>query len=153
MFDIVDTAGQEEYLYVRNILFLIVYWLFSCFSHVSNAYLQSCQGFLFVFALNQSDTVNDVKRLYNTVDETRNMKNIPKILVGNKSDLKDRDVYRELGEELANQWNCKYIETSAKDGTNINEAFYIVAREIIDYNIKQIQLQNRKRKKGFCILL
>ena len=73
--------------------------------------------------------------------------------MGNKSDLKDRDVYRELGEELANQWNCKYIETSAKDGTNINEAFYIVAREIIDYNIKQIQLQNRKRKKGFCILL
>ena len=44
------------------------------------------------------------------------------VLVGNKSDLEDeRAVGRQVGQALARQWACTFLETSAKDRANVNE--------------------------------
>jgi len=54
-----------------------------------------------------------------------------KLLIGNKCDLADkRKISKEEAENLAAQYNIKYIETSAKDSTNVSEAFKVLAREI-----------------------
>jgi GTPase KRas protein len=37
--------------------------------------------------------------------------------------------YQE-GEEIAKQWGCPFVEISAKDGTNVETAFFNVVREI-----------------------
>lgn len=41
---------------------------------------------------------------------------VPTLLVGNKKDLEhvEREVSVEEGRALANEWNCAFIETSAK---------------------------------------
>mmetsp|Transcript_27703 Transcript_27703/g.47399 ORF Transcript_27703/g.47399 Transcript_27703/m.47399 type:complete len:91 (+) Transcript_27703:408-680(+) len=49
---------------------------------------------------------------------------VPRVLVGNKSDLKiERQVSSEEGKQLAQKWGCPYIECSAKHNENIVELF------------------------------
>jgi GTPase SAR1 family protein len=45
------------------------------------------------------------------------------MLVGNKSDDPGRQVSEELGKKLSTNWQCGFIETSAKNDTNIRELF------------------------------
>lgn len=44
------------------------------------------------------------------------------VLVGNKCDLEDeRVVGKDLGKQLAQQFNCSFMETSAKAKINVND--------------------------------
>jgi Ras-related protein Rab-8A len=45
--------------------------------------------------------------------------NVTKVLVGNKSDINDRQVAYAEGERLAAELGIKFFETSAKTGINI----------------------------------
>jgi len=45
------------------------------------------------------------------------------ILVGNKTDIEDRVIRSEVGQKLAREIGCDFIETSAKDGSNVEELF------------------------------
>ncbi len=59
--------------------------------------------------------------------------NISRILVGNKCDLdSQRSVSIEEGEEMAQHYNIRFIETSARDSKNVEQAFVTMAREIKD---------------------
>lgn len=61
-----------------------------------------------------------------------------KILVGNKSDMEDtRQVTREEGEELAASFQMPFLETSAKQSVNVEEAFVTMTKEIKEKNLKQ----------------
>ena len=43
------------------------------------------------------------------------------ILVGNKSDLEDqRQVTKDFAMEKANEWQCPYVETSARTRDNVD---------------------------------
>jgi len=53
-----------------------------------------------------------------------------KILVGNKNDKEDREVKREDGQELANQFQMPFLETSAKSAAGVQEAFELMTKEI-----------------------
>jgi small GTP-binding protein len=54
-------------------------------------------------------------------------KNIPMLLIGNKIDL-ERMVEKTEAEDLAKRLNCEYHETSAKNGTFVDELFEKIAR-------------------------
>ena len=57
--------------------------------------------------------------------------NISRILVGNKKDLEDqREVPYTEGKELADHFNVKFLETSAKESMNVEDAFTNITREI-----------------------
>ena len=54
------------------------------------------------------------------------------ILVAAKADLEmDRKVTKKQGEQLADRYNLNFIETSAKDGSNIGEIFQSLTQEVI----------------------
>lgn len=75
--------------------------------------------------------------------EKRAAKDVIKLLIGNKADLAgDRKVSYEEGLELAKQWGMKFLETSAKSGTNVQECFNLLTGEI-----DQKVLQPGKEKK------
>jgi len=58
-------------------------------------------------------------------------KHIPMLLLGNKIDL-PREVDREEAEALAERLKCDYLETSAKTGENVGQAFENIAKAALE---------------------
>ncbi len=53
------------------------------------------------------------------------------VLAGNKCDLEeDRNVQKDQGSNLAQQWGCAFLETSARKKINVDELFYNLVRQI-----------------------
>jgi GTPase KRas protein len=53
------------------------------------------------------------------------------VLVGNKSDWRvGREVSAKEGAELAESLGCSFVETSAKEGYNIDKAFHDLVRTV-----------------------
>ncbi len=53
------------------------------------------------------------------------------LLLGNKLDL-EREIDKAEAEDLAKRLNCKYLETSAKTGENVENAFELIARACLE---------------------
>ena len=69
-----------------------------------------------------------------------------KILVGNKSDLiSKRKVSTEQGQDLADHYNIPFLETSAKDNSNIEQLFIDTARAFVN---KQNNIGSKVKKKN-----
>mmetsp|Transcript_2 Transcript_2/g.7 ORF Transcript_2/g.7 Transcript_2/m.7 type:complete len:87 (+) Transcript_2:252-512(+) len=85
------------------------------------------------------------------------------VLVGNKCDLvQDRVVSEREAKALAEDFGCKYLETSAKEDINCKEPFHHIVRIIRESNIKSGQEDeeerrpNTSRRKGLrslCLIL
>ena len=107
---IYDTAGLEKYrALIKN-------------------YYQGTDGIILVFDLTNENSFNKLKSWINEVSDNTEKAQI--ILVGNKADLIERKIDEETAENFAKQRDIKYIETSAKEGTNILLLFEELALDI-----------------------
>ena len=79
-----------------------------------------------------------------------------KFLVGNKVDLEDkRIINKEEANKFAEEHNLPYIETSAKDGINIEELFdKSLDKYLVGINIKNeeknIKLEEINKTQNSC---
>jgi GTPase SAR1 family protein len=82
------------------------------------------------------------------------------IFVGNKCDM-DRNVPTEDAQELANEFNVEYYETSAKTGVNVESTFLRLAKLILDSQNQRVHTRpgssvslplksGRKEKQDGC---
>jgi len=103
------------------------------FKRVRQSYLANAEAGILVYDVTNRisfENVNVSKNWYSEIKKAS--PNISLILVGNKIDLEnDRVVSAEEGETLAQELKLSYIETSAKSGVNINDAFKMLALQII----------------------
>jgi small GTP-binding protein len=95
---------------------------------MASAYYRGAMGALLVYDITRRNTFENLdkwlKELKNFAEE-----GIVTILIGNKSDLRQfRSVKTEQGEEYASKNNMIFLETSALDATNIEEAFNIAVQ-------------------------
>jgi GTPase SAR1 family protein len=51
----------------------------------------------------------------------RHEQQVLKILLGNKTDLPDRQISTEQGQAIAKEFDVRFFETSAKDGSNVED--------------------------------
>lgn len=117
LLDVLDTAGQEEYSAMRE------------------QYMRTGEGFLLVYSITSRQSFEEIQTFEQQILRVKDKDYFPIILVGNKCDLEgERQVTREEGQALARQFNCKFIETSAKSRLNVDNAFYDLVREIRRYN-------------------
>jgi small GTP-binding protein len=100
-----DTAGQERY------------------KSVTSAFYKGAKGALITFDLTKSESFKSVDKWFREIKECGE-KNIVTLLVGNKCDLKHlRSVETATGFEKGKTYGVPYIETSAAESTNVEEAF------------------------------
>jgi len=107
-----DTAGQER------------------FRTITSSYYRGAHGIIVVYDTTDSETFEHVKTWLHEIDRYAS-ENVNKLLVGNKSDLTTkRQVDTDAAKEFAGQVNIPFLETSAKNATNVEDAFMTMAGEI-----------------------
>ncbi|NVM38281.1 MAG: GTP-binding protein [Candidatus Lokiarchaeota archaeon] len=110
-----DLAGQEKYRVVRSM------------------YFQGCEGALLVYDVTRYHTLDSINDKWLKDYKKHVKKKGAFILIGNKTDLKEQvAVPTERGKELATKIKAShFIETSAKLGENIEEAFSLLVNQIL----------------------
>ncbi|KAL8172240.1 hypothetical protein V2J09_024044 [Rumex salicifolius] len=139
-----DTAGQER------------------FRAVTSAYYRGAVGALVVYDISRSSTFESVSRWLDELNS--NFSPLPaksqiahcdttvaRMLVGNKCDLANiRAVSVEQGKKLAEEHRMFFMETSAKDATNVNKAFEMVIKDIFS-NVSRKVLNSNKYKAQLSV--
>eukprot|EP00350_Pseudokeronopsis_sp_OXSARD2_P004800 CAMPEP_0170555318 /NCGR_PEP_ID=MMETSP0211-20121228/13223_1 /TAXON_ID=311385 /ORGANISM="Pseudokeronopsis sp., Strain OXSARD2" /LENGTH=208 /DNA_ID=CAMNT_0010865091 /DNA_START=57 /DNA_END=683 /DNA_ORIENTATION=+ len=107
-----DTAGQER------------------FKTITSSYYKGAHGIIVTYDITDRESFSAIENWMGEVEKHAS-DNISRILVGNKSDLDEqRQVTTDEGKECAEHYNVRFLETSAKDCKNVEEAFTIMTREI-----------------------
>merc|ERR1739848_312463 len=107
-----DTAGQER------------------FRTITSSYYRGAHGIIVVYDVTDMDSFNNVKQWLNEIDRYAS-ESVNKLLVGNKSDLTaKKQVDTQTAKAFADEIGIPFLETSAKNSTNVEQAFMTVAGEI-----------------------
>jgi len=109
-----DTAGQER------------------FRTITSSYYRGAHGIIVVYDVTDNDTFTNVKQWLQEIDRYAS-EGVNKLLVGNKSDLTSKKVVEyAVAKEFSDQLTIPFLETSAKNATNVEQAFLTMAKQIKD---------------------
>ena len=113
-----DTAGQER------------------FKTITSSYYKGAHGLIVVFDLTDRQSFLDLENWLLEIEKHASDR-VVKLLIGNKLDLEGaRTVSYEEAVNFSKCNGMSYLETSAKNGKNVNEAFNLMARNIKEYMSK-----------------
>merc|ERR1712177_118866 len=99
-----DTAGQER------------------FRTITSSYYRGAHGIIIVYDITDKESFDNDRYA---------SENVCKLLVGNKNDLKSkRAVEYEAAKAFADELSIPFLETSAKNATNVEQAFLTMAAQI-----------------------
>ena len=102
------------------------------FRNIRTQYFLHSHGGILVFDLTRKVTLTDLDSWF--LDFKEKAGNVPLMLFGNKCDLHDvRVVTSEEGRAKAKKIGAQFVETSALDGSGVEEAFFLLARQIVDH--------------------
>ena len=125
-----DTAGQERY------------------KSITSAYYKGAKGAFIVYDITNKSTFESVDKWIKDLNSYGD-KNLTMLLIGNKSDLEDkRIINKEEGEEKAKSFELGFIETSAYNGDNIDQAFDIMLKEVLKRYIVENDVNNDEFEGG-----
>ncbi|KAK1391987.1 GTP-BINDING protein 3 [Heracleum sosnowskyi] len=125
-----DTAGQERY------------------RAVTSAYYRGAVGAMLVYDITKRQTFDHIPRW---LEELRGHadKNIVIILLGNKNDLEDqRAVPADDAKEFAQKEGLFFLETSALQSKNVEDAFMTVLTGIFNIVNKKTLVANNDQSNG-----
>ncbi|XP_020642829.1 ras-related protein Rab-1A isoform X3 [Pogona vitticeps] len=115
-----DTAGQER------------------FRTITSSYYRGAHGIIIVYDVTDQDSFNNMHLWMEEIDRYAS-ENVNKLIVGNKSDLTSKKAVDYttakvplLPLEYADSLGVPFLETSAKNAINVEQAFLTMAAEIKD---------------------
>jgi len=107
-----DTAGQER------------------FRTITSSYYRGAHGIIVVYDTTDEASFDNVKQWLSEIERYA-CEGVNKLLVGNKCDLTaKRAVATDTAKQFADSLNMPFLETSAKNSTNVEKAFLTMAAEI-----------------------
>ncbi|KAI9516826.1 Ras- protein Rab-19 [Dissostichus eleginoides] len=131
-----DTAGQER------------------FRTITQSYYRSAHGAIIAYDITRQGTFDSVTHWIKEV-EIYGANNVVLVLIGNKCDLeKERQVQFEEACNLSKEKEIlAALETSAKESQNVEEAFIMMARELLSRNGLNVQQEDSERNNTPRVLL
>ena len=145
MYKFYDTVGQEKY---RSLALNIV---------------KNADGVILMYDLTQRNTFEGISIWMDNIKKHKG-EDFPIVLVGNKSDMEEREVTKEEGEELAKKFNISFFETSNKTAQNVEESSMELINKIIEkiekdkllgkdddnYNIRLNEKTSKTKHNNHC---
>jgi len=143
-----DTAGQER------------------FRTITSAYYRGAHGIIMVYDVTNYESFEHVEEWLNEVNRHASESTL-KLLVGNKADLQeDKKVPSEDAKNFADKLGISFLETSAKNATNVEAAFLTMAKQLIQAKeasgpskptggsgLVLREADNNTNKKGCCVVI
>lgn len=94
-------------------------------------YMRTGEGFLLVYSITSRSSFEEIATFHQQVLRVKDLDYFPMVMVANKCDLEqDRQVSTSEGYAMAKKIGCPFVETSAKQRVNVDEAFNDLVREI-----------------------
>ena len=133
-----DTAGQERFRSLTKMVY------------------KNTDGILVGFDLTKPKTLEQVEFWINQIESNKTKdSSISLVLFGNKCDMKEKiQVKEEDIEKIKEKYNLRYYETSAKDGTNVQNIFEYLAKIVLksrgfleNVNIDEINVEEKELQK------
>jgi len=110
--EVIDTAGQEEYATLRD------------------QWVREGQGFILVYSIASRQTFDRLEVFRQSMLKVKRQKPIF-MLVGNKCDKTyEREVSKEEGVQMARNFGCDFMETSARTAYNVELLFTNLVRAL-----------------------
>jgi len=101
LLEVLDTAGQEEYIALRD------------------QWVRDGDGFVLVYSITSPASFTRVASFHALITRAKDTAQVPCIVVGNKSDCEaERQVPQAQGAQLAESLRCAFLESSAKTCIN-----------------------------------
>ena len=126
-----DTGGQEK------------------FNSITSNYYKIADCCLLVYDITNIKSFEAIKNYYISELESKGGNILKIILVGNKSDLKDkREINSEEGSNLANKNGFIFMESSCKDNYNVSNAFETLI-DMANIELKKNKCQRLKDTNNF----
>ena len=124
-----DTCGTENY------------------RSLTRQYYRGADGAIIIFDLTDQSSFNDLKKWIKDI-KNYGEKDIQIIIVGNKLDLfNQRKVTQSQANNFCNENKYKYIEASAKDGTNLLKIFEELTFDLTNKNQEKIKNEINKKSQ------
>eukprot|EP00126_Sphaerothecum_destruens_P012765 Sdes_comp21870_c0_seq1m20417 len=107
-----DTAGQER------------------FRTITTAYYRGAMGILLVYDVTDEKSFSNIRNWIRNIEQHAS-ENVNRVLIGNKCDMTEKKVVDTAqGQTLADEYGIPFMESSAKTGQGVEEAFITLARDI-----------------------
>ena len=113
-----DLGGQESFRSLRRL------------------YLEGANGALVIYDCTKRNTYEKLHDWIQDFKEARGDE--PLVLIGNKNDLTDKiKITESEAKKFAKSHNMKFVSTSAKTGSNVEDAFLEITKKILDKNLNK----------------
>ncbi|MCH8908629.1 MAG: GTP-binding protein [Candidatus Heimdallarchaeota archaeon] len=141
-----DFAVKEDEITVDDKKYSVAYQVWDMagdkkFTQLRTRFFNGTMAGLCVFDVTKLESFNSVPKWIEEIWKNNGQGVIPIILLGNKSDLRDKkSIPVTKGQEYAKMlsgrtsregYDVHYMDTSAKDGINIKEAFHSIGTTVI----------------------
>ena len=123
---------KNKIINIENQLFKLHIWDIAgedSFRTTHRVYYKGAHGVILIYDVTDQNSFKNVHYWLKQIERNAN-DSIRKVLVGNKCDKPDRVITEEEGKKLADDFNMKFFETSAKTYQNVNEVFNFLSLDI-----------------------
>lgn len=132
-----DTAGQER------------------FRTITSSYYRGAHGIIVVYDVTDQESFNNATQWFQEIERYA-LNNVTKLLVGNKADLSESKIVDyATAKDFADGMNISFLETSALSSTNVEQAFFTMARQIkaqINSNSNSLNSKTQINLRGLSLI-